>query len=91
MFRRIVKILNILVLTLTILVCPFMAGFLAPRLFGIKPFVVLFGSMEPTVPTGSVVFVDTRDRDVSEGDIITYSLAVSEDFCPDSDNGIFTM
>lgn len=79
MFRRIVKVLNILVLTLTTLVCLFLAGFLAPRLFGIKPFVVLSGSMEPTVPTGSVVFVDTRDRDVSEGDIITYSLAVSED------------
>lgn len=77
--KQIIKWFNRLVLFLTVLVCILMAGFLVPRLFGIQPFVVLSGSMEPQIPTGSVVFVDTKDRDVSEGDIITYDLAPDEE------------
>lgn len=47
---------------------------LIPRIFGIRPFIVLSGSMEPALPTGSVVFVDTRaaPEQIHTGDIITY-------------------
>lgn len=41
---------------------------------GIKPAVVLSGSMEPTVETGSVAFVDTRDKVVDVGDVVQYRI-----------------
>lgn len=49
---------------------------LLPRLFGIRPFVVLSGSMEPEIPTGGVIFVDTNipPDQIHVGDIITYAL-----------------
>lgn len=49
---------------------------LVPRFFGIKPFVVLSGSMEPDIPTGAVVFVDTRaaPEQMHVGDVITYQI-----------------
>ena len=40
--------------------------------FGIKPVVVLTGSMEPTIETGSLAFIDTRDRDVKPQEIIAF-------------------
>lgn len=39
---------------------------------GIFPYVVLSGSMEPSIPTGSVIFVQTRDVYVQPGDVILY-------------------
>ena len=77
--EQIVKWINRIVLLLTILICILMAGFLVPRLFGVTSFVVLSGSMEPVIPTGSAVFVNTKDTDVEKGDIITYSLGVGDD------------
>lgn len=64
-----------LCVVLTIIICLIFSIFTLPRLFGIVPFVVQSSSMEPAIPTGSVVFVDTKDTDVKEGDIITYSLS----------------
>ena len=45
-------------------------------LFGVHPYVVRTGSMEPTIRTGSICFVDQRAslKDVREGDVITYKL-----------------
>ena len=45
-----------------------------PRLFGIRPFIVLSGSMEPEIPTGGVIFVDTNapPDQIHVGDVITY-------------------
>ena len=76
--KKAVLWLNRIVAVLTVIILIVVAGFTAPRLFGVKPFVVLSGSMEPTIPTGSCVFVNTKDRDVSEGDIITFSLSTGE-------------
>ena len=48
--------------------------FLAIYLLGIRPFIVLSGSMEPEIKTGSVVYVNTR-KDIDEikvGDIIAF-------------------
>ena len=45
-----------------------------PVLFGMKPYIVLSGSMEPEIKTGSVVYVNTR-KDIDEikvGDIIAF-------------------
>lgn len=41
-------------------------------IFNIYPVVVVSGSMEPDIPTGSVVFIDGDERNVRVGDIIAY-------------------
>lgn len=41
-------------------------------LFGYQPYVVLSGSMEPSVRAGSVIFADTRFREINANDIITF-------------------
>ena len=43
-------------------------------LWGIRVNVVLSGSMEPAIPTGGIVFTDTRQTAPCTGDIITYRL-----------------
>ena len=47
-----------------------------PLILGIKPMVVLSGSMEPAIKTGSLCFVNkSKDYEsINEGDIITYKL-----------------
>lgn len=44
-----------------------------PRVANIKPYVVLSGSMEPTIMTGSIAYVDENARDPKVGDIITFT------------------
>lgn len=45
-----------------------------PRVFGIKPYIVLSGSMEPQIKTGSMAYVNSHTDPymVHRGDIITY-------------------
>ena len=45
-----------------------------PHVFGIKPYIVLSGSMEPTISTGGLVWINTRETDVHENDIAAYEL-----------------
>lgn len=72
--KRLICIYSSVVTWLTILVILIASVFYVPRLVGIKPYVVLSGSMEPAIPTGSVAFIDTYDTEVSVGDIVTYKL-----------------
>lgn len=66
-YGRILSLITFLVL--------FSAGFfMIPRLWGWEPLIVLSGSMEPTIPTGSVLFTDTGKREPMADDIITYQL-----------------
>ena len=39
---------------------------------GFRPYIVLSGSMDPAISTGSVVFTDSRSAFPKPGDIITY-------------------
>ena len=73
-FHVITKILGIFILTLLFL--SFLV-FAVPRFFGITPDIVLSGSMEPSIPTGSICFVDRRaDKyEVEVNDIISYKLS----------------
>ena len=51
------------------------AVFALPRLFGVKMFAVLSGSMEPAYHTGSIVFVVPQDfSELEVGDTVTYVL-----------------
>ena len=73
-FHVITKILLIFILTLLFLS---LLVFAVPRFFGITPDIVLSGSMEPSIPTGSICFVDRRaDKyEVEVNDIISYKLS----------------
>lgn len=43
-----------------------------PKLFGLKPYIVMSGSMEPLIPTGAVAYIDTKDTNVEIGDIVAF-------------------
>lgn len=51
--------------------------FLLLFLFNIKPYVVLSGSMEPTIKTGSLCFINKNAKfdSIEKGDIIAYKLS----------------
>ena len=43
--------------------------------FGIRTFITMSGSMEPTYPVGSVIYVDKVEADqIQSGDVITFKL-----------------
>ena len=47
-----------------------------PGVFGIKPVIVLSGSMEPEIMTGDLIFLhDTEPAELKEGDVICYLLS----------------
>ncbi|MDO5551457.1 MAG: signal peptidase I [Lachnospiraceae bacterium] len=50
-----------------------------PKLAGIWPYMILSSSMEPTIPTGSLVFVNTKDKQAANGDIVTFSMTNGKD------------
>lgn len=60
----------------TLLLIIVIAAFLPvtiPRLLGYEIYEVISGSMEPTIPTGSVIYVKTAEpENISEGEIITF-------------------
>ena len=49
-----------------------------PRLFGITPYIVLSGSMEPAIPIGGVVFVNSRQNAYTVGDVITFQIGKTQ-------------
>jgi len=66
-FAAVVKIVNLLTILL-------IGTFCVLRLTGHVPYIVQSGSMSPVISTGAVAFVNTNDKDVEVGDIITYTL-----------------
>ncbi len=65
------KILNVISWLCLILLILFAGVLLVPRLAGMQSFAVLTGSMEPTIPTGSLVFTKAK-AGYAAGDIITF-------------------
>ncbi|WP_157842671.1 signal peptidase I [Bacillus alkalisoli] len=50
-----------------------------PKFFGKTMMIVLSGSMEPTIPTGSAIFVEEVDpRELQVGDVITFESPIHE-------------
>lgn len=49
-----------IVLILTVVIALVASVFVVPKLFGINPYVVLSGSMEPQIHTGAIAFVNTN-------------------------------
>ena len=51
-----------------------------PKLFGVKIYGVLTGSMTPSYPVGGVVYVVEAEADeVAVGDVITYRMGTASD------------
>lgn len=60
-------------LTLAVLLASSAAAVALSRPAGLTPYVVVSGSMEPALPTGSIAVVKSVDPDeISAGDVITY-------------------
>lgn len=69
------KIWNILTTVLVVLVVLLAIALVGVRLFGIRTYAVLSGSMEPTYPTGSLLYVKKVDpQELKVGDAITFLL-----------------
>ena len=66
--QKVISIISVIVIALAMML-------FVQILFGIRPFVVMSGSMEPAIHTGSIVFADTgvTAADCSVGDIIIFS------------------
>ena len=67
------KAINIITTTLFVLVLLFAVALLGVRLFGITPYTVLSGSMEPTYHVGSLIYVkEVNVYSLEVGDPLTY-------------------
>lgn len=70
--NKVLKISSSVIVSLVVLLAFLLIGV---RLFGIEPYTVLSGSMEPEYPTGSLIYVvDTDTADIEVNDVITFKL-----------------
>lgn len=69
------KVWNGISFTLLGLVVLIALALVGVKIFGIEPYVVLSGSMEPALPTGSLIYVAKTDpATLEKGNIITFRL-----------------
>lgn len=58
---------------LYIAIAAYLVVAIAPMAIGIKPFIVLSASMEPTIMTGALAYINTKDKDdVAVNDIVAF-------------------
>lgn len=69
MRKRIVSIFSTAVIVVSVLLA---ATATVPRLFGLVPYGIVSGSMEPTIPVGSLAFVDIGDRSPEVRDVVAF-------------------
>ena len=75
MNRTLKKIWNTVSTVLVVLVVLFAVALAGVRVVGIKTYAVVSGSMEPTYPTGSLLYVKSIDaKNLKVGDAITFML-----------------
>ena len=88
--RRVIKLIENMLFIAAVFV---MACSLICQFAGLKPVVVMSGSMEPEIGTGSLAFIDTGDRDIFKGDVISFrtgDLVVTHRVIEITDNGYRT-
>ena len=69
-FSKIIQIFTSFIAILAIVM------FILPLAIGIRPFIVLSGSMEPAIKTGSIVYINTNvySYEIEKDDIIAFKL-----------------
>ena len=69
-FSKIIQIFTSFIAILAIVM------FILPLAIGIRPFIVLSGSMEPAIKTGSIVYINTNvySYEIEKNDIIAFKL-----------------
>ena len=92
------KLLNICGAVILILLVAAVLPLTVPKIFGLTPYNILSGSMEPEIPTNRVIYVkqcDTAQLEV--GDVITFKLGSGTDLAEthriadiDKENALFT-
>lgn len=75
--KKILSIYHFLLCLITITLLFIVSISALPRIVGIKPYIVLSGSMEPVIQTGSMAYINSNADPyaIQIGDIITYKLA----------------
>ncbi len=69
------KACSIITTTVLVLAVLLLIAFAGVKVFGLTPYAVLSGSMEPQFPTGSLIYVrDVDPATITEGDSITFEL-----------------
>ena len=68
-------ICNIITILVTVLAIIGVSLFIVCPIFKIRPYIVLSSSMEPTIKTGSIVWINEKNiENIEKGEIITYKL-----------------
>lgn len=81
MKKWIIKIMNAAGVMLMLLVIAVMVPFTIPKLFGYQIYGVLTGSMEPSIPVGSALFIKPCGiGEIVVGDVVTYTLGSGTDY-----------
>lgn len=75
--RTFMRIWDGCAMAVTVLCLALAAAVLVPQAFGLKPYAVLSGSMEPVLPVGSAVFIDVSDKDPEISDIVAFEIGGS--------------
>ena len=71
-FKKVINIISLSFLGVALILAVLLVGV---RIFGLMPYTVLSGSMEPNYPVGSIVYVQKVDpADLKERDVITYTI-----------------
>ena len=80
-FKKIWNICTSVIAGLAVLLVIALVGV---KLVGITPLIVISGSMEPVIPTGSIIYiVETSPDDLKVGDTVTFRLASASIESPD--------
>ena len=69
MLKRICRFVSTSLLACSVLL---LLAVTVPRAFGVVPYCVASGSMEPAIPTGSLVLVDTGDTSPKVGEVVAF-------------------
>lgn len=72
--KKITNVVSKMVTSITVMVVLLTGCVVLPGLIGIKPFIVLSGSMEPVVHTGAIAYVNTHATAYEPGDIVTFRM-----------------
>lgn len=72
--RGLSKVVNVILAVIIIAMILIGGSVGIMRVMGMKPYIVLSGSMEPTIHTGGIVVIDTRQKDnVQPQDIVAFA------------------